>query len=372
MNPAEIVDRLRLIRTESVGPITYRRLMERFQTAEAALDALPDLARAGGRTAPLRIPHRADAERELEKVQQFGARLLWLGDPDYPTLLAQIETAPPALTVMGDVAALNQRAVALVGGRNASTNGKHMADLLAQDIAASGLVVVSGMARGIDTAAHQGALRAGQTVAAIAGGIDVTYPEENRDLQRRVADGGAVVAEAPFGTAPQARHFPRRNRVIAGLALGTIVIEAAPQSGSLITARLAGEMGRELFAVPGSPLDPRCRGSNDLIRGGAHLVESAADVLAIIGPRRLPLPEPAPAGVAEASARYEGPPTDPERARRMILENLGRDPTEVDDLIRRCQLSTPAVVAALLELELGGQLEMLPGNKACLVGNGAP
>ncbi len=369
---SETVDRLRLIRTESVGPITYRRLMDRFDTAAEALDALPDLARAGGRSAPLRIPRRADAERELEKVLQFGARLLWIGDPDYPSLLAQTDTAPAALTVMGDVTALNARAVALVGARNASTNGKHMAELLAQDIAGSGLVVVSGIARGIDTAAHEGALRGGRTVAAIAGGIDVVYPEANRDLQRRVAEGGAVVAEAPFGTAPQARHFPRRNRVIAGLALGTIVIEAAPQSGSLITARLAGEMGRELFAVPGSPLDPRCRGSNDLLRSGAHLVENAADVLAIIGLSLLPVPEPAPAGVAETSVRFEGPPSDPERARRTILENLGRDPTEVDDLIRRCQLSTSAVVAALLELELGGQLEMLPGNKACLVGNWTP
>ena len=197
---------------------------------------------------------------------------------------------------MGDAAALNRRAVALVGARNASTNGRHMADLLAYDLASSGLVVVSGMARGIDTAAHTGALRAGQTVAAIAGGIDTIYPAENAELQRRVAEGGAVVAEAPFGTAPQARHFPRRNRVIAGLSLAVIVVEAAPKSGSLITARLAAEMGRDLFAVPGSPLDARCRGSNDLIRTGAHLVESAADVIAF-----LPyLPIGARPGVAEA------------------------------------------------------------------------
>ena len=261
MTATELIDRLRLVRTEGVGPITYRRLLARYRTAAEALAELPALARAGGRAAPPRIPRRSDAERELEQIEGFGARLVWLGDPDYPALLAAIDGAPPALCVLGEVGTLQARCVALVGARNASTNGKRMAELLAFDLASAGLVVVSGLARGIDTAAHVGALRAGRTVAAIAGGIDVAYPAENEDLQRRIADGGAVVAEAPFGTAPQARHFPRRNRVIAGLALGVIVVEAAPRSGSLITARLAAEMGRELFAVPGSPLDPRCRGS---------------------------------------------------------------------------------------------------------------
>jgi DNA processing protein len=254
----------------------------------------------------------------------------------------------------------------LVGARNASTNGKRMAELLASDLAASGLVVVSGMARGVDTAAHVGALRAGRTVAAIAGGIDVAYPAENAALQLRIAEGGAVIAEAPFGTAPQARHFPRRNRIIAGLALGVIVVEAAPRSGSLITARLAAEMGRELFAVPGSPLDPRCRGSNDLIRSGAHLVESASDVLANL-PDHPETQAPGRTGLSEPASPYEGPPVDTDLARRLVLENLGHDPTEVDDLVRRCQLSASAVVAALLELELGGRLEVLPGNRACLV-----
>lgn len=364
---ADLVDRLRLIRSESVGPITYRRLLERYASPAEALDALPALARAGGRSEALRIPRRAEIERELARIEAFGARLLILGDPDYPVLLARTDSAPPALCVLGDVAALNGRAVALVGARNASANGKHMAELLAHDLASAGVVVVSGMARGIDTAAHVGALRAGQTVAAIAGGIDVAYPAENAELQRQVAEGGAVVAEAPFGTAPQARHFPRRNRVIAGLSLGVIVVEAAPRSGSLITARFGAEMGRELFAVPGSPLDPRCRGSNDLIRSGAHLVENAADVLAVLGDaaRRA---EPGRREVAEAAAAFDGPPVEAEWARRLVLENLSQDPTEVDELVRRCQLSTSAVVGVLLELELGGQLEMLPGNRACLVG----
>ena len=204
-------------------------------------------------------------------------------------------------------------------------------------------------------------------MAAIAGGIDVAYPSENAALQRRVAEGGAVVAEAPFGTAPQARHFPRRNRIIAGLSLGVTVVEAAPRSGSLITARLAAEMGRELFAVPGSPLDPRCRGSNDLIRSGARLVESASDVLAGLA-EHASSPAKGRPGLAEEADPYEGPPGDVDLARRLVLENLGHDPTEVDDLVRRCQLSASAVVAALLELELGGRLEVLPGHKACLVG----
>ena len=362
----DTLDRLRLVRTEGVGPITYRRLADRYASAAEALDALPGLARVGGRAAPLRVPGRDVARRELDGLAAIGGRLLWQGDRDYPEPLAQMDGAPPVLSVLGDVSALNARTVALVGARNASTNGKRMAELLAADLAASGLVVVSGMARGIDTAAHIGALRSGRTVAAVAGGVDVAYPPENAELQRRVGEGGAVVAEAPLGTPPQARHFPRRNRVIAGLSLGVIVVEAAPRSGSLITARMAADAGRELFAVPGSPLDPRCRGSNDLLRAGAHLTESAADVLGNLPGRPTPLFDPARAGVAEPVPASEAP-SDPVLVRRTVLESLGHDPTPVDDLVRRCQLSASAVVAALLELELGGRVEMLPGNQACLV-----
>ena len=358
----DLIDRLRLVRTEGVGPITYRRLLDRYPDPAAALDALPALARAGGRRS-VRIATAADVNRELDQVHAAGARLLFLGDPDYPASLTETEGAPPAITVLGDPAVLNRRAVALVGARNASTNGKHMAELLAYDLATAGLVVVSGMARGIDTAAHVGALRAGQTVAAIAGGVDVVYPAENAALQRQVAEFGAVVAEAPFGTAPQARHFPRRNRVIAGLSVAVIVVEAAPKSGSLITARFAAEMGRELFAVPGSPLDPRCRGSNDLIRTGAHLVESAADVLAVLPTYRT---VPRTMGVAESPATYAMTDDDGEAARRIVLEHLGFDPADIDDLIRRSGLSSAAVQSALLELELGGRIDVLPGNRACL------
>ena len=358
----KLVDHLRLVRTEGVGPVTYRRLLDRYASPAEALDALPGLARAGGRRS-LRIPDASDIARELDKIAAFGARLIFAGDPDYPAILAHTEGAPPALTIMGDVGVLNRRAVGLVGARNASTNGKHVAELLAYELAESGLVVVSGLARGIDTAAHVGALRAGQTVAAIAGGIDVVYPAENADLQRRIAEGGAVVAEAPFGTAPQARHFPRRNRVIAGLSLAMIVVEAAPKSGSLITARFAAEMGRDLFAVPGSPLDPRCRGSNDLIRTGAHLVESASDVIPLLPtysfrPQRVQFSEPV--------EPYRPTAAIPEDAQRIVLEHLSFDPADIDQLIRFSGLSTAAVHSALLELELGGRVEVLPGNRACL------
>lgn len=359
----DVIDRLRLIRTDGVGPITYRRLLERFSSPAEALDALPAIARAGGRRL-LRIPPAADVARELDQVAAAGARLLFFGDPDYPELLLHTDGAPPVLTVRGDPAVLSRRAVGLVGARNASTNGKHMAELLSYDLAENGLVVVSGLARGIDTAAHTGALRAGATVAAIAGGIDVAYPAENAALQDRIAAGGAVVAEAPFGTAPQARHFPRRNRVIAGLSLAIIVVEAAPNSGSLITARFAAEMGRDLFAVPGSPLDPRCRGSNDLIRTGAHLVESAGDVLAALPDFRAVRRSD---GIAEAPAPYRSPAADAVDAHRLVLEHLGFDPTDIDELVRQSGLPSTLVHSVLLELELGGQVTVLPGNRASLL-----
>ncbi len=376
MTEAELLDRLRLARTEGVGPVTYRRLLQRFATAAEALKALPGLASAGGRAAPPMLPKPGDARREMDSVAKLGGRILVLGGPDYPPLLALLDSAPPAISVLGDVAALNTRAVAMVGARNASANGQRVAEILAADLAMAGLVVVSGMARGVDAAAHQGALSTGRTVAAIASGIDIAYPAENKALQQRVAEGGAVVAEAPFGTAPQARHFPRRNRVIAGLSLGVVVVEAAPQSGSLITARIAQDEGREVFAVPGSPLDPRCRGSNDLIRSGAHLTETAADVLSNLpdhptrqGLARSPMfARGQPPGMAEPPPNDFGTVPDPDVVRRRVMDLLSHSPTAVDDLVRRCQFSASAVVAALLELELAERIEMLPGNQAVLLG----
>ena len=357
-------DTLRLARAEGVGPITFRRLIARYATAGEALDALPRLASAGGRSTAPRIPSRSDAERELAVADRHGARMLMLGESDYPAALAALDDAPPVLSVLGDVAVLHQRAVALVGARNASANGRRMAEMLAADLASKGIVVVSGLARGIDAAAHEGALHAGRTVAAVAGGIDVPYPPEHADLQRRIAEQGAVVAEAPWGTAPQARHFPKRNRVIAGLSLGVVVVEAALRSGSLITSRLAQDAHREVFAVPGTPLDPRCHGANDLIRQGAHLVESAADVLEHLRPG---WSEPPLAGLFEPSAPLLAAPEDMGEVRRRVLDLLSPAPTAVDDLVRRCQFSAAAVMAVLLELELSSRVEVLPGNRACLL-----
>jgi DNA processing protein len=313
----DTLDRLRLVRAEGVGPVVYRRLMKRYGTAAAALDALPGLARAGGRTAPPRVPAANEAAKELAALAKLNAKLLFLDQPNYPPLLALLDDAPPMIAVLGDCGLLAKRAVALVGGRNASVNGTRLAEALAADLARTGLAVVSGLARGIDAAAHSGAMRDGRTVAVVAGGLDVAYPPENAGLQARVAADGAVVAETALGIAPQARHFPRRNRIIAGLSLGVVVVEAALRSGSLITARLAQEAGREVFAVPGSPLDPRCRGSNDLIRQGAKLVETADDVLADLpdsplreGLSRLPLFARGlpPTGLSEDPAE---PPIDP-------------------------------------------------------------
>lgn len=373
----DAIDRLRLARAEGVGPVAYRRLLARYGSAAAALDALPALARAGGRSSMPAVPSADDAARELAELSRLGARMIFAAEPDYPPLLALLDDAPAAITVLGDAASLSNRAVALVGGRNASANGQRVAENLAAELARS-VVVVSGLARGIDAAAHMGALQAGRTVAAVAGGVDVPYPPEHADLQRRIAESGAVVTEAPLGTAPQARHFPRRNRIIAGLALGVVVVEAALHSGSLITARLAQEAGRELFAIPGSPLDPRSRGANDLIRQGAHLTETAQDVLDNLpdhpkreGLARVPLfaGDSAP-GLSEPPERWQEPPEGARelvRIRQQVIDLLGPSPTAVDDIVRRCQFSAAAVLAILLELELAGRIETLPGSRVALL-----
>lgn len=381
MIPQDRVDRIRLARTEGVGPVTYRRLLARFGGAALAIDALPRLMRAGGRGTAPAVPREADVVRELEQVAMLGGKLVTVGEPDYPPLLALLDDAPPVLAVLGDVACLGDRAVAVVGGRNASANGQRVAEELAADLAKAGLMVVSGMARGIDAAAHQGALSGGRTIAVVAGGLDVPYPPEHADLQRRIARAGAVLSEAPAGTVPQSRHFPRRNRVIAGLALGVVVVEAAPRSGSLITARLAAEAGREVMAVPGSPLDPRSRGANDLIRQGAVLVETAEDVIANLPERPHPTepslfgavatPDSA-AGVAEPTPESLLPPdsaADLAVGRAQVLDLLGPSPTPVDAVMRRCQLSPPAVMAVLLELELAGRIETLPGGRVAVLAN---
>jgi DNA processing protein len=365
-DPADDLDRLRLIRTEGVGPVTYRRLMDRFRTPAAAIEAVPRLAKAGGRPAPPPTPSRDEAAREIDQLHRLGGTMLFLGTAGYPPLLGMLDDAPPCLAVLGDPDLLSASSVAMVGGRNASSNGLRIAETLAGELAAT-VAIVSGMARGIDTASHTGAMRTGRTVAAVAGGLDRPYPEENAALQALIATNGAVVTEAPLGTSPQARHFPRRNRIIAGLALGVVVVEAALRSGSLITARIAQDAGREVFAVPGSPLDPRARGGNDLIRQGATLVETAEDVLGALPPR----PDiQAPDVLAENQMTWTGPSPAPhpgESDRQIVLDLLSFAPTAVDDLVRRCQLSASAVAAVLLELELAGRVEALSGGRMILL-----
>ena len=366
IDAAERLARLRLVRSESVGPVTYRQLMAHCGDALSAIETLPELARRGGRRRAVRLCPAAEAEAELTAIEALGGRLLSLGEPDYPNALAAIEDAPPVLCLLGDPSLLERPVLGIVGARNASANGRRLASQLAAELGAAGFAIASGMARGIDAAAHQGASESG-TIAVLAGGIDVVYPPENQAIYEEIQGKGLLLAELPPGTTPQARHFPRRNRIISGLARGVIVVEAAPRSGSLITARLALDQGRELFAVPGSPLEPRARGCNALLRdGAAHLVESAEDVLQVLeGPFR-PIQTPESPGELRADDRLDAPPDNVAGAREALLELLGAEPVLVDELLRQCHLSPAAVGTALLELELAGRIDRHPGQRVSL------
>ena len=363
LSDADRLDWLRLARSENIGPITFFALLERFGTAAAVLDALPALARRGGRRRPIKVCARAAAEREIEALAALGGRMIALVEPDYPAPLAAIADPPPVLALRGRADLLATDCIAVVGARNASANGRHFAERLAAELGAAGLTVVSGMARGIDARAHAGAIESG-TVAVMGGGVDVLYPKENGALFERLLAEGAVIAEAPLGTVPMGRHFPRRNRIIAGLSRGVVVVEGAARSGSLITARLALEQGREVMAVPGSPLDPRASGPNRLIRQGATLVEGAGDVLDALAEGGRPV-------LAERRQRWPSDPAlampeedeAPADARESLARLLGPSPVPVDLLVRQSRL-TPAMVATiLLELELAGRLERHPGNR---------
>lgn len=356
--------RLRLIRTHGVGPVTYRQLLARFPDPAAALDALPMLARRGGGAAPA-VASAAQVDRERAAVAKLGARYLFLGDADYPPLLSELENAPPALIVRGDPALARKLPVAMVGARNASAAAVRLARGYGLELADEGAAVVSGLARGIDTAAHVGALGVrgrGGTIAVIAGGIDVVFPPENAELQERIAAEGLLVAEQPPGVQPTARHFPSRNRIIAGLAIGTVVVEAAPRSGSLITARLAAELGREVMAVPGSPLDPRAQGCNGLIRDGATLIQGVADILEQVRPIDARM------AVRSPPSRYGGPPPEDasDRARAEIAALLGPVAVSVDEVIRQSGWPPAVVQIVLLELELAGRLERHAGGRVSL------
>ncbi len=365
LSDAEKLDWLRLIRSDNVGPITFYKLLERFATAADALRALPDLARHGG-AKRLKVFSKAKAEAEVEALERIGARLVSRGGPDYPPLLAHIEDAPPLISLLGHAHLLAKKAVAVVGARNASINGCRLARKIAADLGQGGLLVVSGMARGIDAAAHEGAIATG-TLAVLGGGLDVVYPKENSTLSEKIVAEGALISEVPPGTQPLARHFPRRNRLISGIARGVVIVEASPRSGSLITARMALEQGREVFAVPGSAVDPRARGTNHLIRQGAILTESAEDVFqALNEAERTPLKEREPVDFKGAS--MEAPaPDEVEEARGAIEKSLSPTPSLVDEIIRNCQFSPPVVSWVLLELELAGRLERHPGNQVSLI-----
>lgn len=347
-------DWLRLARTENVGPVTFDQLVRRFGTAGKALAALPDLARRGGRAAGLKLPTDAAVDQELADGAALGARLIASCEPAFPQALAALDPPPPLIWARGRVELLARPCVAIVGARVASAAGQRFARGLAAELGQGGHVIVSGLARGIDAAAHEGSLPTG-TVAVLGGGVDDIYPPEHASLYARIAETGCVVSENEPGRAAVARDFPRRNRIIAGLSRAVVVVEAELRSGSLITARLAAEQGREVLAVPGSPLDPRAKGTNDLIRQGAALCEGAEDVLrALEGLRGFREPDPEGFG----GAAFE--PDDALRCEVAAL--LSPTPVSRNELVRATGAAAPAVFAALVELALAGRCELLPGG----------
>jgi DNA processing protein len=354
---------LRLIRSENVGPVTFRELVTHFGSAERALDALPALSRGGGYGHPIRICTREAAEAELAAATRIGARVLIVGEPGYPEALAAIDPPPPLIYVKGNAGHLARPMLAIVGARNGSAAGQKLARLFASRVGTAGFVIASGLARGIDAAAHEAALPTG-TVAVLAGGPDNVYPPEHLFLQQRIAEEGCLVTENPPGFAPRAQDFPRRNRIVSGLALGVLIVEAARRSGTLVTARMAGEQGREVFAIPGHPLDPRAEGTNGLLKSGATLVTEPDDVLQALSPL---LREPLSRAVASGhpATRQQALPLDEPQApaslvetdRNRLLEALGPAPTDVDELARATGLSPRAIQIGLLELSLAGRLE---------------
>lgn len=354
LSDAERRDWLRLARTENVGPVTFDQLIQRYGEAGEALAALPELARRGGRMGGLKIASVADAEKELADGERLGARLIASCEPDFPQALAALDPPPPLIWTRGRVELLHRPTVAIVGARVASAAGQRFARGLAAELGQAGLVVVSGMARGIDGAAHEAALATG-TVAVLGGGVDDVYPADHADLYARIARDGCVASESEPGRTAVARDFPRRNRIISGLSQAVVVVEAELRSGSLITARLAAEQGREVLAVPGSPLDPRAKGCNDLIRQGAALCEGAEDVLRALEGLR---------GFREPDRRYladPGPPPD-DGLRDRVAALLSPTPVSRDEIVRAVGAPAPAVFAALVELSLAGRAELQPGG----------
>lgn len=364
ISDTEKLSRLRLIRTPNIGPITFHHLMQQFGSAEKALERLPDLAKQGSRSKPLTIPSKAAATKEITHLEKSGYTILFHGDGAYPNRLAAIEDAPPLLIARGHVHLLKKDSGAIVGARNASANGHTIASRLAARLGEEGYITISGMARGIDTSAHKAALSAG-TIACLAGGTDIIYPKENNYLYDEIADHGCLVSEMPLGTTPTARHFPRRNRIISGLSLAVIVVEAALRSGSLITARLAAEQGRDVLAVPGSPLDARSGGTNKLIKEGAALISSSDDVIEILNSlakRRIQEPDHMPLFDSISPSDIVAEPEIIDRVKGL----LGPNPCLIDEVIRQSGLPTGKVIAALLTLELCGEANRLSGQRIAL------
>ncbi|MGF6157669.1 DNA processing protein [Ensifer sp. KUDG1] len=351
---------LRLIRSDNVGPIAFRDLINHFGTAENALDALPELSRRGGTKHSYRVASIAEAERELEAARRHGAIFVGIGEAAYPSALRQIDGAPPLLAMKGDLSAAARPSLGIVGSRNASVSGAKFAAMIARDAGRAGYVVTSGLARGIDTAAHRASLDTG-TIAALAGGLDKPYPPENIGLLEDITSGrGLAISEMPFGWEPRARDFPRRNRLIAGISLGVAIVEAAHRSGSLITARYAADFGRLVFAVPGSPLDPRCHGTNDLLKQGAIVTTGPEDVIEALAPlSQLELPLP---GAREPDGQTVAPANASDSDRAAVGTALGPTPVEIDDIVRHTGLSPAQVYLLLLELDLAGRLHRHPGG----------
>ena len=363
-------DWLRLMRSENVGPATFWKLLDHFGTAKKALAAIPDMAHQGGKTKHIRICTDPEIDTEFHQARKLGAKFIFACEDLYPSSLKAIIPPPPVICVRGNLDVLFQQLIAIVGARNASASGRKLAKDLANDLGNAGLVVVSGLARGIDTAAHQGALDTG-TIAVLAGGVDCVYPPENKDLYGAISTKGLVVSEQPIKYVAQGRDFPKRNRIVSGLSLGVIIVEAGLRSGSLITANFAADQGREVYAVPGSPLDPRAKGPNRLIRDGATLIETAEHVLQALTPiatLRHPQHKPLEPSAPDENGLPPADETELSVARRKLTALLGPTPTPIDDLIRMGEATPAAVHHILLELELAGRLERHPGAKVSRLG----
>ena len=370
LNDQQRLDWLRLIRSDNVGPATFRELVNHFGDPTAALEALPDLSRRGGRKSITVCP-LDKAQDELEQALRWGASLVALREPTYPPWLARADAAPPLVYIKGNTDLLDHPIVAIVGSRNGSAVGQKFTRMLASDLGQEGFVIASGLARGIDTAAHSAALDRG-TLAVLAGGIDSIYPPENADLYEAIGTQGMLLSEMPFGYRQRGQDFPRRNRLIAGVSVGVVVVEAANRSGSLITARLAGELGREVFAVPGNPLDPRAAGTNKLLQDGAGLVTCAGDILEVLAPILDRDFSPSVGMTTEAD-------TDPDPLneaaidqpdREQVLSALGAAPVDIDEVVRTTQLSARQVQIVLLELDLAGRLQRHGGQLVSLIDGG--